>query len=73
MTGDPWAVAADAPREAAPAELFQKQVHRGDLKALAIIGAGEYGEVLLPNYYINCVYEQISLRTRAARLSTAHS
>ena len=40
-------VLPDAKREAAPEELFQKQVHRRDLQALAIIGAGEYGEVYL--------------------------
>lgn len=44
---NPWDVAPDARREAAPAELFQKQVRRRDLQAVAIIGAGEYGEVYL--------------------------
>lgn len=47
MSGNPWEVLPDAKREAAPEELFQKQVHRRDLQALAIIGAGEYGEVYL--------------------------
>ena len=47
MSGNPWEVLPHAKREAAPEELFQKQVHRRDLQALAIIGAGEYGEVYL--------------------------
>jgi hypothetical protein len=33
LTGCPWEVMPDAPREAAPEELFQKQVHRADLQA----------------------------------------
>jgi len=47
ISGNPWDVAANAIREAAPDALFAKQVHRNDLKALSIIGAGEYGEVYL--------------------------
>lgn len=37
------ALAAQVPK----GELFRKQVHRGDLKALKTIGAGQYGEVYL--------------------------
>eukprot|EP00039_Didymoeca_costata_P010634 m.143760 g.143760 ORF g.143760 m.143760 type:complete len:780 (+) comp14905_c0_seq3:253-2592(+) len=47
LKGNPWEVSPDEPRSAAPAELYQKQVRRRDLQAVAIIGAGEYGEVYL--------------------------
>eukprot|EP00040_Diaphanoeca_grandis_P021859 m.116682 g.116682 ORF g.116682 m.116682 type:complete len:861 (+) comp28529_c0_seq1:187-2769(+) len=43
----PWHAEADAVRTTAPKALYEKQIHRSDLRALAVIGAGEYGEVYL--------------------------
>ena len=35
------------PRESASKKLFRKQIHRSDLKALEVIGAGQFGAVYL--------------------------
>ena len=43
----PFAAFKDAPREAAPDALFKMQVHRADLDADKVLGAGEFGEVWL--------------------------
>ena len=43
----PFAAFKDAPREAAPDALFKIQVHRADLDAMKVLGAGEFGEVWL--------------------------
>lgn len=43
----PFAALPNAPREVPKGELFKKQIHRADLKAINVIGAGQYGEVYL--------------------------
>lgn len=43
---NPFAV-TDPSREPAPAELFQRQIHRAELKALECIGAGQFGSVYI--------------------------
>ena len=42
---DPFAAVSG--RESAPASLFRKQVHRADMRAIKVIGAGQFGEVWL--------------------------
>lgn len=41
---DPFAV-TDPTREVPKGVLFNRQIHRRDLKAVRIIGAGQFGEV----------------------------
>eukprot|EP00039_Didymoeca_costata_P029290 m.24012 g.24012 ORF g.24012 m.24012 type:complete len:877 (+) comp7565_c0_seq1:238-2868(+) len=43
----PFTPAPNAPREAPPPELYKLQVHRADLEAEKVLGAGEFGEVYL--------------------------
>ena len=45
--GDPFFAPKDAPREAPKGRLFNMQIHRGDIKALEVIGAGQFGAVYL--------------------------
>eukprot|EP00040_Diaphanoeca_grandis_P036144 m.229306 g.229306 ORF g.229306 m.229306 type:complete len:1041 (+) comp33557_c8_seq2:286-3408(+) len=45
----PFTPAKNAIREPAPPELFPLQVHRADLIAERVLGAGEFGEVYLAN------------------------
>ena len=47
VSGGPFTPAKDAKREAAPPELFKLQIHRGDIVAKHVLGAGEFGEVYL--------------------------
>ena len=49
MDHGPFTPAEGAVREASPPELFKLQVHRGDIIAEKVIGAGEFGEVYLAN------------------------
>lgn len=44
---NPFSALPNAPREVPTGELFKKQIHRADLKAVHVIGAGQYGEVYL--------------------------
>jgi len=46
-TGNPFSAVAGCPREVPKGPLFQKQIHRGDLTPVKVIGAGQYGEVYL--------------------------
>eukprot|EP00039_Didymoeca_costata_P029309 m.24064 g.24064 ORF g.24064 m.24064 type:complete len:689 (-) comp7574_c0_seq1:69-2135(-) len=45
--GDPFYAPKTAPREVPTGNLFNMQIHRGDLKALEVIGAGQFGAVYL--------------------------
>jgi serine/threonine protein kinase len=45
--GNPFFAAKSAPREVPKGRLFGMQIHRGDLKPLEIIGAGQFGAVYL--------------------------
>eukprot|EP00040_Diaphanoeca_grandis_P023795 m.129939 g.129939 ORF g.129939 m.129939 type:complete len:690 (-) comp29446_c0_seq4:473-2542(-) len=44
---NPFAAAKNAPREVPTGQLFGKQIHRGDIKAIEIIGSGQFGAVYL--------------------------
>lgn len=44
---NPFGASPDSPREVPQGDLFRKQIHRADLKAVKVIGAGQYGEVWL--------------------------
>lgn len=37
----------EGPRIAAPGNLFKRQIHRADLKAIKVIGAGQFGQVYI--------------------------
>ena len=45
--GTPFFAPRNAPREVPKGRLFGMQIHRGDLKALEVIGAGQFGAVYL--------------------------
>ena len=47
VSGGPFTPAKGAVREPAPPELFSLQIHRGDIVAKHVLGAGEFGEVYL--------------------------
>ena len=44
---NPFQPAAGAEREQPKGDLALKQIHRGDLKAMKVLGAGQFGEVYL--------------------------
>jgi len=44
---NPFAAPPNAPREVPKGLLFNKQIHRSDLKALEVIGSGQFGAVYL--------------------------
>lgn len=46
-TGNPFTAIPGCPREVPQGQLFSKQIHRGDLTPVKVIGAGQYGEVYL--------------------------
>lgn len=52
--GDPFFAPKDAPREVPRGNLFNMQIHRGDLKALEAIGAGQFGAVYLATQRMRC-------------------
>jgi len=47
QVGTPFFAPRDAPREVPKGRLFGMQIHRSDLKALEVIGAGQFGAVYL--------------------------
>eukprot|EP00912_Choanoflagellata_sp_UC4_P001432 UC4_evm4s893 len=50
-------------REPAPKELFEKQVRRGTLKAIKIIGSGQFGQVWIANQTIHDTVKQRAVKT----------
>ena len=52
--GDPFFAAKNAPRQVPEGRLFNMQIHRGDLKALEVIGAGQFGAVYLATQRMLC-------------------
>jgi len=52
--GDPFFAPKNAPRQVPEGRLFNMQIHRGDLKALEVIGAGQFGAVYLATQRMLC-------------------
>eukprot|EP00041_Stephanoeca_diplocostata_P037103 m.1386923 g.1386923 ORF g.1386923 m.1386923 type:complete len:1517 (+) comp24978_c1_seq6:332-4882(+) len=64
---DPFAVKQGEPRERVKSTLFKMQIHRADLKAIKVVGEGQYGQVYLAKQTIPSATGPSRVITRAVK------